>query len=580
MEGTPAVVASSPRAQPLPSTIRVAEQKLDSLLAQSGELLVARQRIEARPRDLSPLIDSLSTWETRWKSVLGPIRQLVLQERAGLVMKRSRRLQEQLGRVVEENGDRISELKEELDRLSQNLRQDLRELKLASTSLLDDIHRIRLLPFAEACAGLERAVRDVCRMTGKEVTLLIEGGDIEVDRGVLEGLSDPLLHLVRNAVDHGIESAEERRQNSKPEKATIRVSAAVRGAEVDVIVSDDGRGLNYEKIRQRVRNQGLSEPSNDRDLAQFIFLPGLSTAEIVTDVSGRGVGMDVVKNHIESLHGRIEIASEPGLGTRFTLSLPLTLTTISALFVRCGEQTLALPTSSVSRLVRFSPKVLKHRQGAIVLPLGDVPIRTVSLSDLLEIPTVDEEKEVLTGVLTQAGDHQMVFIVDEVLSEQEAVVKTLGSRIRNVLHLSGAITLRSGQLALLLNTVNLMRQVVSSSGASSTRSLAVQLTEQTPDVESAPAHRVLVVDDSMTTRTLLKSILETAGYFVRAASDGQEAWDRLQTESFDAVVSDVDMPRMTGFQLTEKIRGSSERSRLPVILVTSRDSDGRHSARC
>jgi len=530
--------AASRGAQALPTTIRVAEEKLDSLLAQSGELLVARQRIEARPRDLDPLLEDLHTWRTEWRSIVGTLRQLVRHNGDDPLVRRSSRLKEQAARAIEVNEERIAQLEEQLERLSGNLTADSRQLKLASTALQDDVHRIRMLPFAQACAGLERAVRDVCRTSGKIVDLVVQGGDIEVDRSVLEGLSDPLLHLVRNAADHGIEPPDERVSAGKAETATVTVRAAIHGAEVDVTVADDGRGLNLSRIRQRLRDRGLPEPADDRELARSIFLPGFSTAEVVTDVSGRGVGMDVVKSRIEALHGRIDIASEPGLGTRFTLSVPLTLTTVSALFVRCGSQTLAFPTSTVARLVRFEEHSLKRQHGRTVLSLGEVPIRVVSLADLLEFPDPEATAPMQTAVLASVGNRQLLIVVDEVLAEREAVIKTLGPRILHVPHVSGAIALGTGELALLLNTHNLLQSV--ESGGSSGLRFSTTSTGPPATSSAEPARRVLVADDSLTTRTLIKSILETAGYDVVAASNGQEAWERLQGESVDVVVTDID----------------------------------------
>lgn len=561
-----------PRAHTLPTTVRVAEDKLDSLLAQSGELLVARQRVEARPQDLDPIMDMVAHWRTEWRSVIGTLRHLVHQETTDPLVRRSSRLRERVADAIEQNGERLSQLERSLESLSRDLIADSRQLKQASSVLQDDIHRIRMLPFAEACAGLERAVRDVCRATGKEIELILEGGDIEVDRSVLEGLSDPLMHLVRNAIDHGIEPAAERAASGKPIPAKVRIRASIEGAEVAVVVVDDGQGLQLDKIRQRLRSLNLAEPADEQELARSIFLPGFSTAQVVTDVSGRGVGMDVVKNRIESLHGRIDISTQAGFGTRFSLYVPLTLTTVSALFIRCGDWVYALPTTTVARLVRFDISQVKHQQGESVLCLGEIPVPVVSLADILGVPETPAATSTRVAVLTTTGERQMLFVVDEVLAEQEAVVKSLGRRIRRVPHVSGAITLRSGKLALLLNTANLTR------AQSTNGSRRLVGSEVGNDSDAAPegttdTRRVLVVDDSMTTRALLKSILETAGYDVTAASDGLDAWQQLQTERVDIVVSDVDMPGMSGFELTERIRQSSSRGHLPVILVTSRDSD-------
>lgn len=549
------------------SSVRVAEGKLDSLLAQTGELLVARQRVEGRPADVDELSRFVSDWKAEWQSVERLLRSLVRREEGDPLLRRSPRLAARLADVVESTGDNLRQLERRLDRLKRDLTADARQLEHAGASLQDDVHGIRMLPFAQACAGLERVIRDVGRTTGKDVQLVVEGGEIEVDRAVLEGLGDPLLHLVRNAVDHGVETDDERRALSKPTPAKVVVSAALRGSQVDVVVADDGRGLDLERIREKLRQRGMNVPSDEHEVVRSIFLPGFSTAEIVTDLSGRGVGMDVVRSQVESLRGSIDVATMPGLGTRFTLSVPLTLTTVSALFVEAAGRTFAIPVDNVRKLVRLKPDAIRRAQGREVLSLDGRVLPVMSLADALGLPQVEgTEQRTRPAVVLTNGDDAGVFLADAVLNEQEVVVKNLGARISRTRHVAGGILLRSGEVALLLNAANLLRVA-----AGSTRSAPAAAARVKP--AEAVARRLLVVDDSMTTRSLLKSILESAGYNVTAATDGADAWDRLNRDAFDVVVSDVDMPRMSGFELTETIRGSGRFENMPVVLVTARDSE-------
>lgn len=552
-------------------TVRVAQEKLDLLLARSGELLVARQRMDTHPAEIEALLDAVSEWKQEWQSAQRTLVRLIEGAGPDPLVSRSSRYASRLAGIVETNGERLRLLEQTLDRLRRSTQSDARQLNVIGSSLQDEVHNIRMVPFEQACAGLERAVRDIATTSGKDVELLLEGDDIEVDRSVISGLTDPLMHLVRNAVDHGIEHPSDRKAAGKSPRARVTVSASLRGSQVEVVVSDDGRGLNLERIRDRVRSRNLPEPSDDRELVNCIFLPGFSTAEIITDVSGRGIGMDVVKSQVESLRGTIETASQPGFGTRFTLLVPLTLTTINAVFVRLGEQTFLMPSANVRKLVRFLHSEIQSMQGQETLPLNDAPLPVISLSELIgrESQVSPTESGHLTGVVVTVGGRDAVFVVDEVSSEREIVVKNLGARIHRLPHVSGATLLQSGEIALLLNVPSLLRKL---SAGVQTGSLASAAGPESTHVE---LQRVLVVDDSVTTRTLIRSILETAGYDVDAAIDGQDAWERMQSASspYEIVVTDVDMPRMDGFRLTEVIRSSSRYEETPIVLVTSRDAE-------
>lgn len=566
-EATAASQSPTPR-RGLGTTVRVAEEKLDSLMAQAGELLVARQQIEIRPREIEASATLAAECRTEFQSIQRELLNLIQQHGHDPLLQRSARLARRIEDIVEQTGEKLRHLEDELAGFQQRLLIDSRQLNHTSEALQEDIHRIRMLPFGDGCAGLDRVVRDTAQATGKKVEFKIEGADIEVDRTVLDGLRDPLLHLIRNSIDHGLETCEDRVKTGKPEAGQVRLSATLRGSQVDITVSDDGQGLDRDAILNQLRSKGFPEPRDEQELYRSIFLPGFSTAAIVTDLSGRGVGLDVVKSQLESLHGTIDLSSQPGFGTRFSLSVPLTLTTISALFVRAGGQIFALPSTNVSRLVRFTAEDVKSMGSQNVLPLGESPVPVTTLMGLLDLQvaaTVPATNH-LTGVVLTTGNRELVVVVDELINEREAVVKNLGPQIRRIRHLSGATLLRSGGVALLLNVATLV------SSQSGKRDTLTQL-KPAADSRQVSARRVLVVDDSVTTRSLMKGILESAGYDVTAAVDGQDAWKRLQNSDIELVVSDVDMPNMDGFSLTSQIRKSESFEHLPVVLVTSRDTD-------
>jgi two-component system chemotaxis sensor kinase CheA len=425
-----------------------------------------------------------------------------------------------------------------------------------------------MLPFAEACQGLDRMVRDLAHAGGKDVAILIEGGAVELDRSVLEGLKDPLRHLVRNAVDHAAEPPNERCSAGKPRQALITVTAVLRGSQVEVSVADDGRGIDLDGLRQQLRRRGLPEPADERELMRAIFLPGLSTSRIITDVSGRGVGLDVVKGRVEALHGTVDVSFARGQGTRFVLGVPLTLTTLRALLVEAGSQTLALAGTNVQKLVRIGPGDVVFVAGREMLALGGSPLPVASLAETLGLRPREPAQPTAKrhAVIVAAGEKRMALVVDEFLAEQEIVIKNLGPRIRRLRQVSGATILPSGRIALVLNAAHVIRAALSG-----TRAATVAIVPA--GAAAAARKRILVADDSVTTRTLEKSILEAAGYEVVTAADGAMAWQLLHERGADLLVSDVEMPKLDGFELVAAVRTSKRFAELPIVLVTARQSE-------
>ncbi len=558
---------AAPARSRLTPTVRVDEEKLDGLMAEVGELLIARQRMEARPEQLDAILESLSQARVDFHAFEGTLQHLVHHDGADPLLRRSARLKEQLQQTVAQTAVSLRTLESRLTAFQRLLTEDIHRVNSSGQSLQENIHRVRMVAFSEGCAHLERAVRDVAQATGKQVRFELQGGETELDRTVVQGLRDPLLHLIRNAVDHGLETPAERQAAGKPEAGRLCVSAVLRGSQVDITVADDGRGLDRKAIARKRAESGLPPARDDQELFRSIFLPGFSTAAIITDVSGRGVGMDVVKAQLESLHGTLDLRSEPGLGTRFSLCVPLTLTTISAVFVRTHGAAFAVPTTNVSRLIRFRADAVRSLDGQPVLSLNNAPTPIAELGALLRLPeaAAGRKPPQRTAVVLTTGDRELIVAVDELIGESDAVTKSLGRQVRRLRHISGATILNSGEVALVLNVTTLM-------GTGDVADLSWTEEATGPESATGPA-RILVADDSVTTRSLLRSILEAAGFDVTAAVDGTDAWQRLQTSEFDILVSDVDMPGLDGFQLTEKIRACPDLRSLPVILVTSRDTE-------
>ncbi|QEF98617.1 Gliding motility regulatory protein [Stieleria maiorica] len=555
------------------ASIRVPAQKLDALLSHSGELLVARGRLAFRAKDAAAVRDLASELRGTWREneqAMRDLGQRVSDERDVANPRR-------IAAVIEQTASRLTALTSRLDALASAMESDNRMLQQTCGLLDDEVYNVRMLPFSDACGGLQRAVRDIATGGNKKIELKIVGAEVEVDRSVLEGLKDPLLHLVRNSADHGVEVPSRRKELGKPERATITVSAELRGGLVQVRVEDDGGGLDLQRICDIARKRDIEIPDDPREQARLIFAPGFSTAKLITDISGRGVGLDVVQSQVESLHGSVDVTFTPGRGTRFTLNVPLTLTTIRSMMVVVADQTYAIPTSAIQRLVRFGRDDLKSSAGRDSLLLGEAPMVVASLAQTLRLPS----KGLLSGksakgmaIVLNVGDQSVAVVVDEVLAEQEVLVKNLGSRVRRLRHFSGCTLLPTGKIALVINAAGVVRTALGLKvdNEPATRS-APKSTGRAAAGPDTAGRMLLLAEDSVTTRVLLRNILESAGYEVTTAADGQQAWELIQERSFDILVTDIDMPRMNGFDLTAALRSREASADLPVVLVTARGSD-------
>ncbi len=542
--------------------VRIEVEKLDALLAAAGQLLAAGARVEARQGDVAALHAETRRRATEWRHVSRRLR-LALEHLAPAPAGA------QAAAAVEHG---LTHLAQETGRLASLAAEDARTLGHATAELMDRARRLRMRPFADACEALPRMVRDLATAAGKEVEIAVTGGDVQADRAVLDGLREALLHLVRNAVDHGIEPPAGRERAGKPRRGAVRISATLRGDRLVVVTGDDGAGLDLGLVRAQLERRGLPIPATERDIARMLFLGGVTTRAQPTVISGRGVGLDLVRAAIDRLGGSIDVAWTPGAGTTFTLECPLSLATVRAILVNVGTQTLAIPTSYVERLLRVRLRDVKHAEGGAVIATPSAPVPLVSLARLLpplpEVPAGDP----IPVVLLAAGEQRLAVAVNELVAEQEIVVHPLDAGGRQPPYLSGGALLGTGRVALALSPPALIAAALESGVRG-----GVPLTAETGTPKPVK-RRLLVVDDSITTRTLEQSILEAAGYDVRTAVDGAEAWAVLQDQGCDLLVADVEMPRMDGFELCEAIRGSKRFKELPIVLVTAMETP-QHRAR-
>ena len=537
-------------------TVRVRVDRLDRMLNLAGELVVGQQALANHTEQfgaLQALVERQSLALVALERELARLR-FSTGQRHGIDL----RLQDlrvaatEARTLAQRQGERFARYASQHEQLVQDLEQE--------------VMAARLLPIATVYAGLPRVVRDLTQATGKQAQLELHGESVELDRKVLELINDPLLHLIRNALDHGIEPPEERQAAGKAAQGRIAISAETTGGEVRVTISDDGRGINPQQLRERAVRLGMVAPASaaalsDDEALDLIFQPGFSTAAIVTDISGRGVGMDVVRANITELGGQVRVESHFGQGCQIILSLPLTLVTTRVLLAQVGRATFALPAGGCFSTLWVQRSQVRPLEGQPTIEVGGRTVVVLALADLLGIeatsPLVSRERA--PAVLTGSLQRPVVMLVDALLDEREVVVKPLGTLLGGQGRYGGAVQLGDGTLVLLLNPLLL---------AQGTRVAAPP-----PPTTAQRRSRLLVVDDSFTTRELIRSILQSAGYEVTAAVDGADALDRLRAHPYDLVVSDVEMPRLDGFQLTARLRDEPTLHALPVILITSLASE-------
>ncbi|MGA9113876.1 MAG: response regulator, partial [Candidatus Dormiibacterota bacterium] len=443
---------------------------------------------------------------------------------------------------------------------------EYRDLVRSLNELQELALRARMIPVMSLAPRLRRAVRDLARESGKEVRFETRGEDAEIDRGVLERLADPLLHLVRNAVDHGIESPNERRLRGKPMEGIVRLHAMQLGSEVVIAVSDDGRGIDVAKVREAAGSTDHSAMEMDDEAALYlIFRSGLSTATRVTGVSGRGVGLDAVRASLNAVRGRIEVRSDPGLGTEFRIAVPITMATLRCLVINSAGQAYAIPLHSVRGVLPPQPSATVGGRAMTMVEGRPVPIS--SLASVLGTGNGVEGPAVVVAGLTRSH----AFKVDDLVDQRDVVVKGLGELVPRLPAVAGAGVQPDGSILLVLEAAGLIERARRMDSGDRSQEAAEGGRREAPVARRAAS--ILVVDDALTVRELQRSIFENAGYRVAVATNGEEALTLISEERPDLVLTDVQMPRMDGFQLTEAIRAQPALASVPVIILTSRGSD-------
>jgi two-component system, chemotaxis family, sensor kinase CheA len=580
----------------LPDTVRISADRLEALLLQVEELVSAKLAVTQRAAELREPVAQLDLWGKAWTKQSPSLRALSKlldkSDQADRQPSEWLKIKREVTSLLEFlvwNQQWVEALGTRLATITQSAQRDQRAISGMVDHLLQDMKQVLMLPFSSLVETFPSLTRDLARRQGKEVEIDFHGTEIEVDRRILQEIKDPLLHLVRNCIDHGVETPLVRERRQKPRRGVITLSVAQRdSSNFEILLSDDGEGIDPTKVRDTAVRLGLVSAGSAEKLSQqetnsLIFQSGFSTSPLITDISGRGLGLAIVQEKVEKLGGTITLETEPEKGTAFRLLLPLTLATLRGLLVRSEGHLFILPVFYVVRVARLNRSEIQSVQNRATVYLEGQTLSFVRLGQALELPakmssdrTPNKATDKIYVVILATTEKCIAFSVDEIIGEQEVLVKGLGPQLVRVRNIAGATVLGTGQVVPILNVLDLMKSAVKtldhatsdSSGIFSANSATFA---EERGVEAAPTQekRILVVEDSITARMQLKNILELNGYTVQTAVDGLDALLILRTEPFDLVVSDVDMPRLNGLDLTARIRNHKDLADLPVVLVTA-----------
>ena len=602
-------------------SVRISLDRLDRMMNAVGELVINRTRMLGRLSELSKLVEVLTFSKARLSTKISefqdkhefsrirptllsgaqppqmdtfrghlvptaPIMSSDLLEFSELEMDRYDDFNI-LSRSLTEISADVTEVLTQLEGFMGRVDMDIDEFTKLAHRLQDEITAARMVPIGNLYTRLSRTVRDASNATGKSVELSLEGAETELDNNIIQQISDPLIHLVRNAVAHGLEDASARSAAGKPEKGGISVRAYHRGNQIYIEVEDDGRGIDYDGVRRRLIESGSVSPVaaaelSERELREHLFRPGFSTASSTSELAGRGVGLDVVRANVHALNGEIEIHSEPGRGTCFTVKVPLTLIISQALFVRCGNSTYAFPLAVVEEIRRLHPEDIEDVGGKLLTRVRDVVTEVVRLDSQLGLPAIEPINGYFHMVIVKVAGKHFGVVVEEVLGKDEIVIKNLGEYLRRVKLFPGTTIASDGSLILLIDLNRLVSAEAVERRAVSATSSAARVFA--PGAEAIAAgsipseavdpiqdERVVVVaDDSISVRKFVGRMLEKAGFRVKLASDGLEASEIVAQSGCHLLITDLEMPRMNGYELMASLRQNPMTQRVPVLVVTSR----------
>lgn len=541
-------------------SIKISTQRLNKLVGLAGESVLESRWVRTHA-------DSMLTYKRRQSEIINALDSLRnhldetnaaehIVELFGDIQKRANQARSYLG-------SRLNEL-DDYDRRMTGL----------SGRLNLEVLQTRMRPFSDCTHGFERMIRDIARSLGKSVDSKIVGENTQVDREILSRIEAPLNHILRNAIDHGIETTEERIANGKPETATIKVEASHNMGMLSILISDDGRGVDMQVLRKRILDKNLSNEAmiknlSNAELLDFLYLPGFSTRSNITEISGRGVGLDVVHSTIQEMRGKIRTSSIQGNGISIQLLLPLTLSVIRSLLVKIGGQAYAFPLARIDSIHTLTHNDLKTLEGKQYFTLNDKHIGLIDASQVLEVSNVQNKNDEIYVVVLGDRKNSYGLVVEKFIGERDIAVHVLDPRLGKIRDISAATLLEDGNPALVIDIEDMIRSVeIILSGERLSK-----ITDHSKSSAENTIKRVLVVDDSITVREVEKKLLESRGYHVELAVDGMDGWNTVHNSDYDLIISDVDMPRMNGIEFVKKLKMDHEFRKIPVMIVSYKDRE-------
>lgn len=537
--------------------LRVSAASLDRMLRLASESMVEAGRFKAVRRILGEMRQTQRRLDSMLEGIDRPDWSAPAQERQVAELKRL-----------------ISVSEQQLIAHMIDLEHFFRRSEELSTALYQTVVGSRMRPFSEGAVQFPRMIRDLARQLGKQVTYKLLGAGVAVDRDILQQLEAPLTHMLRNAVDHGIETPEERRSAGKPENANIVLEARHHAGMLTVQVRDDGRGIDPEGLRRKIVERRLvsvevAATLGRAELFEFLFLPNFSTKSAVTEISGRGVGLDVVQSMVQQVSGTVQIDSEPGRGTSFTMRLPVTLSVLRAALVEISGELYAFPLARLERILAVPREQISPVEGVQQFILDGQSIGLIEAGELLQLQRSSSASSELSVLLIGAGGDRCGLVVDRFCGEQDLVVRPLDPRLGEVPHISAAAILESGDPLLIVDTQDLLTSMKKRLGEGRMRGM----TAVPVDSARRARRRILVVDDSITVREVERQLLTRRGYDVDVAVDGRDGWNVLRAGRYDLLITDVDMPRMNGIELIRTVRQEARFAALPIIIVSYKDRE-------
>jgi len=546
--------------------VRIPISKLDPLLLQAEEMFQSKISIDKRTDELRTLCHELNEWKTetrKWRSIKYNTTIPLWNE------------------WFEVNEVRLNKIENLATEVTRSMERDQYSLDQMVNNHLEAMKQVLLLPVNFLVESFPLMVREISREQNKEIDLSITGTELVIDKRILEELKDPLIHLIRNCIGHGIGNTQERLLQNKPARGNINLSfAAIESGLVEITLSDDGKGINSDNVLKAAIKSGIISKEtalklDPKDVLNLIYQSGVSTSSIITDISGRGLGLSIVQEKVEKLNGKISVESETNKGTTFRIILPMTLATFRGILVIVKEFMFVIPTMNVERVIKVGKDEIKTVENHETLRIKDQIISVVDLGEVLGLPEhkysglhkmdpKSNNSDQIRLVVLVSGEYRIAFKVDEVEDEQQVLVKSLGKLLNRVRNISGATILGSGRVVPVININDLLKSAIKIKG---TKSESISNGLFVPKTG-----KILIAEDSITSRTLIKNILETAGYQVTTSIDGADAFTKARIGDFDIIVSDVDMPKMNGFELTVKIKNDKKLSEIPIILITALES--------